>query len=567
MSQELYELTWPGKREAVIEAGRPSDKTLRPCPELSRNFDATQNLYIEGDNLEALKILQKSYMKRVKMIYIDPPYNTGHDFIYRDDFSQSELESQESFNLFDESGARNFTLNNYRENSRANPRFHSDWLSMIYPRLKLARNLLSDDGVIFISIDDNEAANLRKICDEIFGESNFIAQIAWKARSGRQDSKFFAVIHEYILCYASNANSFIAGGQVKQDDSYPKYDNKAQRFYKTQLLRKWGTNSRREDRPNLFYAIKAPDGSDVYPMLSDTKEGCWRWSQDTMKQAIEDGRVEFQQQANGSWIAYEKIFAPLDGEERTKKYTTWIDDISNGTDTLKKLQIPFDYPKSHELITRLMKMSNVNDDSIILDFFAGSSTTAHAVMILNHEDGGSRKFIMIQIPELCSESSEAFKAGYKTICDIGRERILRAGENLSGDTGFRVLRVDSSNYRNVYFTPEDLTQEMLDDLIENIKPDRNGLDLLYGTIAGLGLSMSLKYSCERVNSFTVHYYGDNEIIACFDGNINSELVKYIADKKSSCILFRDSCFGDSNIMINFEQIIKHYAPDSEFIIL
>ena len=563
--REYYGFTWPGKGEAVKEAGRPVDKVLRPCVEESVNFAETGNLYIEGDNLEALKVLQKSYMRRVKMIYIDPPYNTGHDFIYADDFSLSEGEFRGQVSFEDE-GGRNFSLRNYRENVKSNPRYHSDWCNMIYPRLRAAHSLLRDDGVIFISIDDNEVAKLRMICDEIFGENNFAAMLAVKRRGARADSKYYASIHEYILCYAKNIESFEVGEKVKEEDSYPKYDEAAKRYYKTQLLRKWGTNSRREDRPNLFYPITAPDGSEVYPMLPDGREGCWRWHRGTMDEAKKNGRVEFVRQGD-SWTAYEKIFAPLEGEERTQKYTTWLDDIPSGADTLKKLAIPFSFPKSTELITRLMEMAGIKDDSIVLDFFAGSSTTAHAVLSLNHSDNGRRKFIMVQLPEPCPPDSEASHAGYHTISAIGKERIRRASHNLSGDTGFRVLKLDTTNFRPVFTSPDDFTPEILDSLTDNIKPDRSNLDLLFMSITDAGLPLSLKYSHEEVDGFTIHTYGEGEIVACFGENLSEEVVRNIAKRKAKRVIFRDSGFAGACERINLEQIFRHYSPDSDLYIL
>ncbi|MBQ3446093.1 MAG: site-specific DNA-methyltransferase, partial [Synergistaceae bacterium] len=434
--RETYGFTWPGKREAVLEAGRMTDKVLRPVLADSVDFSGTGNIYIEGDNLEALKIIQRSYMRKVKMIYIDPPYNTGNEFIYRDDFAQSERDSQAQLGFEDEQG-RNYSSEVYRENKKSNPRFHSDWCSMMYPRLKIAQNLLRDDGVIFVSIDDNEQSRLRMMCDEIFGENNFVACISWKGRGGRQDSKYLAVIHEYILCYAKDIDDFQAGEREKEGDKYPKYDTERKQRYKTQLLRKWGSGSKREDRPNLYYPITAPDGSEVYPMITESQCGRWRWGQDTMQEAIEAGRVEFVKGKNGTWTAYEKIY---EGDVTTKKYDTWIDDIPNGTETLKGLfgTAPFDYSKSPELIARLMHIANLAPDSIVLDFFAGSSTTAHAVMSLTAQDSGNRKFILIQLPEPCGEKSEARKAGYHTICDIGRERIVRSGKWLA-NSGKRIV--------------------------------------------------------------------------------------------------------------------------------
>ena len=574
---DSYGFTWPGKIESLIEAGRPTDKTLRPILQDSVNFDSTENIYIEGDNLDALKIILKSYMRRVKMIYIDPPYNTGNDFVFRDDFSQSEEESQRSLGFEDDSG-RNYSSEIYRDNKKSNPRFHSEWCSMIYPRLKLAHMLLSDDGVIFISIDDNEQAKLRMICDEIFGENNFVACILWKGRGGRQDSKYFAVIHEYILCYAKSSANFHAGERIKKGDKYPKYDKQRKQRYKTQLLRKWGSGSKREDRPNLFYPITAPDGSELYPMLTATQEGRWRWGKAIMQEAIQSGHVEFVKDKNGAWTAYEKIY---EGEITTKKYDTWIDDISNGTEALKELfgYSPFDYSKSPELIAQLMNMANLDRDSIILDFFAGSSTTAHAVMSLNAQDSGRRKFIMIQIAEPCPEKSEARKAGYETISQIGRERIRRAGENLMCDNqqlttnnytldiGFRAFRVESSNYRNIFMYPDKLSQENISDMADNIKHDRSDMDLLFMCAANFGLPMSLPYHAEIVDGFTVHIYGDNDIAACFGENISEEAVKFVAKLKAGHSVFRESCFDGVCSRINLEQIFDAYSDGKKMMIL
>ncbi len=418
--EERYEFTWPGIQAAILAANTPSDKFLRPCQEESKHWDTTGNLYLEGDNLDALKLLQATHLNSVKMIYIDPPYNTGRDFVYRDS------------------------------------RQHSDWCSLMYPRLLLARSLLREDGVMFISIDDHEVDNLRKMAHQIFGESNFVAQICWKGRGGRQDSKHFAVLHEYILCYAKNASRFQAGEEAKPAAVYPRYDAQKQRNYKTQLARKWGSNSRRSDRPNLYYPILAPDNTLVYPMLSTTEDGCWRWGRERMAKEIEGGNVEFVRNEKG-WIVYEKIYEPLSGEQATKKFTTWIDNINagSGSAVLKQLfgKNVFDYPKPVELIKRLILMSNAAQDDLILDFFSGSATTAHAVMQLNAEDGGRRRFIMVQLPEPTDEKSKAYIAGYQNICEIGKERIRRAGELLKAnhndisslDTGFRVLKIDDNS--------------------------------------------------------------------------------------------------------------------------
>ena len=431
-----YGLYWPGKREAKIEAKASPKGTLVPVPGDGVDEERTHNIYIEGDNLEVLRILRQSYKGRVKMIYIDPPYNTGNDFIYPDNYKMAVDDYLSLTGQTDDKGKALTT------NQKSNGAFHTKWLNMMLPRLMLARELLTEDGVIFISIDDNEQANLKLLCDDVFGEENFVAQINWKGRGGRQDSKYYAAVHEYILCYAKEIDNFVAGEEIKTGDVYPKYDEEQKRFYKTQLLRKWGSNSRREDRPNLYYPIKAPDGTELYPIVREADrqrpsnflkfDGRWRWSPATMTQAIEDGRVEFQKTKDGDWIAYEKIFAPKDGDEKTKKYTTWIEETNDGANVIKSLfpKAVFDYPKSPSLIEKFLKMGNLDENEIVLDFFSGSATTAHATMQLNAEDGGNRKFIMVNLPYPCDENSEAFKAGYKNICEIGKERIRRAGAKI-----------------------------------------------------------------------------------------------------------------------------------------
>jgi len=444
--------SWNGKNEARRIAKIPSTGTLIPCKEKSKNWDTTENLYIEGDNLEVLKLLQKSYHNKVKMIYIDPPYNTGKDFVYKDNFKDNIKNYMEKTGQFDCEG------NKLSTNSESNGRYHSDWLSMMYPRLKLARNLLKDDGVIFISIDDNEMKNLKKVCDEIFGEENFITMFIRKGSGGRQDSKYYAIIHEYILCYSKHLDNFISGKEIKEGESYPFFDEEKKLCYKTQLLKKWGENSRREDRPNLFYAIIDPDGEDFFPMLDEDNEGCWRWGKERMFNAIKNNDVEFKKR-NNKWVAYEKIYEPTKDNPKTKLYTTIVDNISNssGASLLKELLDGkfFDYPKPVELIKLICLLSNLSKTDIALDFFSGSATTAHAVMQLNAEDGGNRKHIMVQLPELTDEKSEANKAGYKNICEIGKARIDKAGnkilkdnkdkegiENL--DIGFKVFKLKRS---------------------------------------------------------------------------------------------------------------------------
>lgn len=580
--EERYQFTWPDKRAASRLANEPINLTLRPCREESVDFDTTENLYIEGDNLDVLKVLRETYLGRVKMIYIDPPYNTGNDFVYNDDFAQGKDDFEQGSGLFDAEG--NQTIDPMLRNTEANGRFHTDWLNMIYPRLKVARDLLSDDGVIFISIDDNEVENLKKVCSEIFGARNFVSIINWKGRGGRQDSKYFAVLHEYILCYAKDLSKFSAGEEIKEGDVYPKYDEEKRRNYKTQLLRKWGSNSLRENRPNLYYPITAPDGAEVYPIIySESKDsalgfvkiqGRWRHGASTLGKIITDGRVEFQKNKWGEWVAYEKIFEPLPGEENTKKFTTWVDDISNGTDTLKKLfgTPPFDYAKSPELLLLFLRMAHVDDDDIILDFFSGSATTAHAVMKLNAEDGGKRKFIMVQLPEVTDEKSEARKAGYETICQIGEERIRRAGKKvkeeagLQGqnlDTGFRVLKLDSSNMEDVFYTPNKFEPSLLDSLVDNIKADRSGEDLLFQVMLETGIELSANIERKGIAGKEVFSVDDDYLLACFDKDVNETTIEEMAKLLPTHLVIRDASAANDNVLDNFDQIIESYSNEKK----
>ena len=506
------------------------------------------------------------------MIYIDPPYNTGNDYIYKDNRTQKAVDYADNSGQKDEEG------NRLVQNTESNGRFHTDWLNMMYPRLKLAKDLLSDDGVIFISIDDNEIENLKKICNELFGERNFVAQINWKGRGGRQDSKYYASVHEFIFVYAKSIEQFSAGEEIKSGDVYPKYDQEKQRYYKTQLLRKWGSNSRKEDRPNLFYPIKAPDGTDVYPMLDDSSystknsENCGRWRHkvSTMKKNIEDGKVEFIKQSNGAWIAYEKIFAPLPGEEKTKKYTTWIDETNDGANIIKSLfgKAIFDYPKTSSLIEKFLKMAAVDENDIILDFFSGSATTAHAIMNLNAEDFGDCKFILVQIPEMIESKSEAFKAGFKTICDIGEERIRRAGKKIKEETGadidygFRCFKVDSSNMKDVYYRPADVKQSYMELFADNIKEDRTPEDLLFQVMLDLGILLSSKIEKKVIAGKKVFSVADGYLLACFDEKVTEEVVTAIAKQHPYYAVFRDSSMADSSVAANFEQIFKTYSPNT-----
>ena len=604
-NEERYQFTWPDKKKSVLLANAPINKTLRPvredetvptgadsegkpyCSTGSVDLDTTENLYIEGDNLEVLKLLQETYLGKIKMIYIDPPYNTGNDFVYNDEFGIRSEEWNGISGNYDADG--NQIVGALERNTEANGRFHTDWLNMLYPRLKLAKDLLRDDGVIFISIDDNEVENLKKVCGEVFGEGNFVAIINWKGRGGRQDSKYYAAVHEYILCYAKQREYFVAGEEIKSGDVYPKYDKEKGRYYKTQLLRKWGSNSRREDRPNLFYPITAPDGTEVYPVVAvrdsqrpsicEKIDGRWRHGASTMEKNIKNGLVEFVKQDDGTWIPYEKIFAPLEGEEKTKKYTTWIDETNDGAKGIKDLfgSTVFDYPKSPNLLVRFLKMAGVESGDIILDFFSGSATTAHAVMQLNAEDGGHRKFIMVQLPEKCDEKSEAYKAGYKTICEIGKERIRRAGKkireenadnsslltpNSKLDTGFRVLKCDTSNMKDVYYNPAEYEVNMFSRLEDNIKEDRTPEDLLFQVMLDLGVLLSGKIEESTIAGKKVFNVEDNYLIACFDSDVSEETIKAIAKQKPYYFVMRDSSMASDSVATNFDQIFATYSPDT-----
>ena len=565
--EERYQFTWPDKKKSILLANSPISKTLRPCREESVDFDNTENLYIEGDNLDVLKLLRETYLGKVKMIYIDPPYNTGKDsFVYNDNFTISQNEFAEISGQFDEDG------NRLVQNTESNGRFHTDWLNMIYPRIKIARDLLVDNGVIFISIDDNEQDNTKKICDEIFGTHNFVAKFTRKGSGGRQDSKYYAIVHEYIFCYAKNIESFSSGKIIKEDDSYPFFDEKLNKHYKTQLLRKWGENSRRSDRPNLFYPIIDSDGNDNYPMVSDTEEGCWRWGKETMSENIKKGLVEFKKR-DGKWVAYEKLFEPDEGDYKTKLYSTVIDDISNNTGAalIKTLfdGKAFDYPKPVDLISRVLKLGNVCESDMVLDFFSGSATTAHAVMQLNAEDGGHRKFIMVQLPEETDEKSEAYKAGYKNICEIGKERIRRAAKKIAEentqakfDGGFRVLKLDSTNMKDVYYNPSEFQPTLLDSLADNIKEDRTPEDLLFQVMLDLGILLSSKIEESVISGKKVFNVEDNYLIACFDENVTDETITAIAKQKPYYFVMRDSSMANDSVATNFEQIFATYSPDT-----
>lgn len=573
---EAYEFTWVGKKAAIVEANKSIRKTLRPDKAGSLNWDTTENLYIEGDNLDVLKLLQESYLNKIKLIYIDPPYNTGNDFIYRDDFAQTSEEYKEDSGEVSEDGTRLF------KNTDTNGRFHSDWCSMIYSRLMLARNLLSDNGVIFISIDDNEVENLKKICNEIFGERNFIANLVWQSTPGSNTGNDIKTVTENILLYGKERSSCVFLNQSITDNE--KYSNKDE-YYE----RRGGFILNKLDRrmtgthysEALNYPIEMPDGTMLYPGNSPIKQEHWnwRWSSSKVKWGINNGFIHIKK-VNNTWSVYFKQYEKVDNEDnqitRTLSYQNLLtlDGANSARGTREVMDILngkfFDYPKPLSLIKHIQQMILTADD-IVLDFFSGSATTAHAVIQLNAEDGGHRKFIMVQLPEKTDEMSDAYKAGYGTICEIGKERIRRAGQKIKNenplatqdlDIGFRVLKLADSNMNDVYYGVNEYDQGMLSLLESNIKSDRTDLDLLFGCLLEWGLPLSLPYSSETIEGYTVHNYNDGDLIACFDENIPDSVIKAIAKKQPLRAVFRDSSFTNSPSKINVGEIFKMLAPDT-----
>ena len=569
--EERYQFTWPDKRKSVLLANSPISATLRPCREESVNFDTTQNLYIEGDNLDVLKLLQETYLGKIKMIYIDPPYNTGNDFVYEDDFAKSADEYIDNSGQFDEQGNRLF------QNTESNGRFHTDWLNMMYPRLKVAKDLLSDDGVIFISIDDNEQENLKKMCDEVFGESNFIALFNWmKTATPPSLSKNIRKKFEYVLCYKKKDLLYGLNGGIVNGGDMPLL-NEVNAF--TTL--KFNKSSVNFKIPNGFYKAGQYDRvhlqNDIYVVNGRADKdivlsGHFKWTQSTVDQEVNNG-TEF-------WIKTEKFaIRYARAGERVKLPSNIIskDECEVGTneDAQKDILSLFEnkvmnYPKPVSLLKYLIGM-NSQDEDLILDFFSGSATTAHAVMQLNAEDGGNRKFIMVQLPEKCDEKSEAYKAGYKNICEIGKERIRRAGKKIQEeysekakdlDIGFRVLKLDSSNMKDVYYRPEQYRQSLLEDLGDNIKEDRTPLDLLFQVMLELGKPLSAKIEEKDICGKHVFIVDENDLIACFDADVTAETVKAIALLKPLYAVFRDSSLADDAVGSNFDQIFATYSPNT-----
>ena len=587
--EERYQFTWPDKRNAIRLANAPTTDTLRPCREESVDFDNTQNLYIEGDNLQVLKLMRENYLGKVKMIYIDPPYNTGNDFVYNDDFAQSAGEYMHNSGQEDEEG------NRLVANTESNGRFHTDWLNMIYPRLKVSRDLLSEDGLLFVSIDNNEVKNAIALCNDIFAEKNCLGVIAnINNPKGRSDDKYVATSHEYILVYAKDIDKVVWYGFEPTDDNIIKRYNKTDgngKKYREIDLRKTGENDLREDRPNLFYYFyynqstgdfypsQDGNGRDGYivirPLREDGKEGNWRWGMTTALTQINQLIPKFMP-TRKVWGVMQKDY--LEGRSLVKPTSAWtFKDVNSERGTEDFISLGFDkriFPKPKPIgtIKRSVILSVKKDEDIILDFFSGSATTAHAVMQLNSEDGGKRKFIMVQLPEATDEKSEAYKAGYKNICEIGKERIRRAGKKIKEesplttqdlDTGFRVLKLDSSNMQDVYYTPAEFDEQKLFD--DNIKPDRlgnDGEDLLFQTMIELGIELSAKIEKRSIAGKAIWSVSDGYLMACFDEEVNETTITEIARQHPYYFVMRDSSLANDQVADNFEQIWEEYSKDT-----
>jgi adenine-specific DNA-methyltransferase len=551
--KERYQLTWPGKKKAMLMANLPTTKTLRPAREESVDWDKTENLFIEGDNLEALKILQESYLNQVKCIYIDPPYNTGNDFIYKDDFRQSRQEYLDQSGQVDEEGNRLF------QNNESNGRFHSDWLSMMYPRLKLARNLLREDGVIFISIDDGEVANLKMICDEVFGEKNFIGEFLKQSKiGGGSDSRHIATEHEYVLCYSKNISFLPEMFEAHNEEYLKRYkeqDEKGKYF--------WDTFARPGLKNPINYDIIAPDGTII--------NGDWIWSKARFEQAYKNNEVRIIKKINGAYTVHFKQYLNLKGK-KPRSMTTDFGGTFDGKKEVASLLNShkiFSYPKSTKHIKKLLEVIAVESKDIILDFFAGSSTAAHAVMQLNAEDRGKRKYIMVQLPEPCPPDSEAHKAGYKNIAEISKKRIRRAASKIKEvngadiDYGFRVFKVDSSNMKDVYHHPNQITQDGLQAFETNIKKERSAEDLLIQVMLDSGLQPSLPMEKKIIQGKEVFFVAGNSLVACFDKEIPEQLIHEIAENRPLRVVFQDKSFMDDAARINVDELFKTLSPGTE----
>lgn len=560
---EAYEFNWVGKQAARAEVLRPTNKTLRPVVEDSVDWDNTQNLYIEGDNLEVLKLLQKSYLGKVKMIYIDPPYNTGNDFVYHDDFAMSADEYAEASGAVDELG------NKYKKNTDSNGRYHSDWCSMIYSRLMVARSLLTEDGVIFISIDDNEVENLRKICDEVFGEGNFIAQLVWeRAYSPKNDAKFVSNSHDYVLMVAKNSDEFVIGRLDRTEEANARYsnpDNDPRGIWKPSDM------SVKTYNAECDYSITTPSGRVVEPPAGR----CWRLSKKAFFERLQDNRIWFGSDGN-SVPSIKRFLTELKHEGMAPTSILFYKEVGHSQEGAKEVVAlfgdkgVFDGPKPVRLIERLITLANLKEDSIVLDFFSGSGTTAHALMQVNAKKEKSCKFILVQLPELVSETKKDL--GYKNICEIGEERIRRAGKKIKEesplttkdlDTGFRVFRLDDSNYENVEHSPKDWNQDQLDLFLNNIKADRSELDLLFGCMLDWGVKLSLPMTQEQVDGKTIYTVNEGDLVACFAENVTENVVKAMAEKMPLRVIFRDSCFDKDADKINIYETFKQMLDWSD----
>lgn len=558
--EERYQFTWPDKKKSILLANSPISATLRPRKEESVAFDNTKNLYIEGDNLDVLKLLQETYLGKIKMIYIDPPYNTGNDFVYNDDFAESSEEYLAHSGQYDEQG------NRLVKNVDSNGRFHTDWLNMIYPRLKVAKDLLAEDGAIFISIDDNEQENIKKLCDEVFGQDNFIAQVIWeRAFAPVNLKKHFSESHDYIICYAKDLELLICNGLPRSAESNDRYSNPD-----NDPRGAWTSSDMTvgPEIPEKLYEIITPNGTIVRP----TSGRCWLFTKKRYEEMLKDNRIWFGENG-GNTPRVKKFLSEV--KQGLTPMTIWkYSEVGHSQDAAQKLKklfdgkAYFDYPKSVDLIKRCLQLYT-SKECIVLDFFSGSATTAHAVMQLNAEDGGKREFIMVQLPEETDIKSEAFKAGYKNLCDIGKERIRRAGKKIKEesplltqnlDTGFRVLKLDSSNMKPVYYKPNEYGQDMLSMLESNIKEDRTPLDLLFQVMLELGKQLSAKIEEKVIAGKKVFVVDDNDLIACFDEDITEDVVKTIAQMKPLYAVFRDSSLSSDSVSVNFEQIFATYSP-------
>jgi len=560
--RERYHLDWPGKREALVAANAPIAKTLRPCREESVNFDKTKNLFIEGDNLDALKLLQETYLGKIKLIYIDPPYNTGNDFIYEDDFAEDTDGFLRKSNQKNEQGERLIA------NTEANGRFHSAWLSMLYPRIKIARNLLQDDGVIFISINDIEVSNVRKICDEIFGRENFLGQLVWHSKKGGGGGvKTVVNEHEYIVAYAKE-NPEMAVGRVEVEAQALNLSDDIGPYRKSRELNKWGAGSARADRPTMYFPIPGPNGEDVYPIRNDGSEGRWRLGKKAMLKIVSEKNALYERRQDGSYIVFEKIRS---ADVRYKSYRTILTDAgtaSDGTARLKELfdgKAPFDFPKPVQLLTKLFVIGALDDQDVVLDFFAGSGTTADAVMQYAATADCSPNFILVQIPQ-------KLIGKFSSIAELTKERLRRAGAKIKAensttipnlDIGFRVLKVDNSNMADVYYAPDAVKQDDLVAHTDNIKPDRTPEDLLFQVLVDWGVDLALPIEQQKIAGKAVFFVDGNALAACFDPKISEDLVKELAKRKPLRAVFRDSSYASDSTKINVEQIFKLLSPETE----